>query len=1119
MKLNYQKSKKTLLNYRKIVILSLLAFSISSFCWGQNQRITISGNNKTLLSIFEEIEKQTGLSIAYNQTKLDVNRKIKQNFKDKTLSSAMTDILKDTDFSYRIEGNHIVITPSKSQEPIPTQNPNRSKKISGVVLDATGLPIIGANVIIKGTATGSITDLEGNFNLEVPEGNIVQISYIGYLTKEIKIEDNQTHYNVQLLEDTHTLEEVVVVGYGSQKKVNVIGSIASVDSKALEARAVPNVSNMLTGQLSGVTIIQENGNPGQDAGTIRVRGVGSFGATPDPLVLIDGLPGSLSDLTPTDIEQISVLKDASSAAIYGSRAANGVILVTTKKGKEGKTRVTYNGSIGISQATELPDLAHSYEYAEFYNKAVGTETYTSDMIQKYRDGSDPDNYADEMYLKDIMGGHAPQTKHELSVSGGTNKMQYMASLGYLYQEGLLDKNYYNRYNARVNLNADLAKNLKLNIYLSGMISDRHEPSTPGLMDMSGYKGIISNAIRAAGLVPSYKQNGEVGLGPLLMGTPAAWVDCASFYREDYDKFNSNAELSYQLIKGLTLKIIGGYNYTLNHIRDYRCDLTLAGDKSTGPSSLNDEMKRTVYKTFQALADYNTTIANKHNLAALIGYTWEDEGRLTLKGKRNNFPSDEVPYLNAGGADGQTNEGGGYDWAIQSIFGRLTYNFDQRYLFETTMRYDGSSRFPTNSKYGFFPSVAGGWRITEEQFWKELEYLSFIDNFKIKASYGVLGNNNIGNYPYQSVYSLGQEQNYVFGGVYKQGAAVTTYVDPTLKWERTRTTDFGIETAFFNNRLSFNASYFYRKTTDILYKPSASYSTIFGLNISQVNTGEVENKGWEFEIGHNNQIGKFNYHINGNFSIINNKVLTLGMGNVTQNNGMIGNGSDLFIDYPMNMFYGYKTYGVFLTNDEVNDWYDQSAIAKGSKAGDIRYVDTNGDGKVTTDDQIYLGSRIPKYTFGLNLGAEYKGFDFSMLIQGIAKVSGKLHGWAGHAFYQEGNIQKWQMEGCWNVQQNNRYPEHPRLEVMSSAGSNNTLTSDYWILNASYVKVRNIQLGYTLPNNLVNKIGSSGLRIYLSLDNPLTFKSYRKGWDPEKTWNDAGYYPVMSTYTLGLTLKF
>lgn len=679
------------------------------------QKVSFNGERLSLKQAFEKIESVSKYKIAYNTSQLDVNKQVVLNQKNQDVLQILSDLLKETNCVYQVNDNYIVIT---------LKDDEKVKKIKGTIKDSAGEPIIGANVILKGDATvGSITDIDGNFDLSVPSNATLQVSYIGYNTQDVPV-GNKSFLNITLKEDTETLDEVVVVGYGSQKKVNVIGSIASVDSKALESRAVPDVSNMLTGQMSGVTITQESGNPGQDAGTIRIRGVGSFGATPSPLVLVDGLPGSLSDLTPADIDNISVLKDASSAAIYGSRAANGVILVTTKKGKEGKARIIYNGSVGMSQATELPELAHSYEYAEFYNKAIGAETYTPEMIQKYRDGSDPDNYADEMYLDDLLGGHALQTKHELSVSGGTEKVQYMVSLGYLRQNGLLDNNYYNRYNARVNLGAELAKNLKLQVRLSGMTSDRHEPSTPGSLDIGGFKGIISNAVRFPGLTPTYLQNGEVGLGPKLQGTPVAWVDCASSYREDYDKFKNNIELSYQPIDGLTLKILGGYNYTLSHVRHYRCDMILTGDKSTGPSTLSDEMKRTVYKTFQAVADYNKSFG-KHNLAALVGYTWEDEGQRTLSGSRNNFPSDDVPFLGAGGADGQTNGGGGYDWAIQSVFGRLTYNYDQRYLFETTMRYDGSSRFPTDSKYGFFPSLAAGWRISEEQFWKENENLSFI----------------------------------------------------------------------------------------------------------------------------------------------------------------------------------------------------------------------------------------------------------------------------------------------------------------------------------------------------------------------------------------------------------
>ena len=1015
------------------------------------------------------------------------------------------------------------VSPSQAKaiaNSLQSQQNNGKFKITGNVADNNGEPIIGASVVVSGTKNGTVTDIDGNFTLvSNSETPTLNISYVGFDTQNIKVRSGQT-IKVTLKENAQSLEELVVVGYGSQKKVNVIGSIATVDSKSLEARSASDVSNMLTGQMSGVTITQTSGNPGQDGGTIRVRGVGSFGATPSPLVLVDGMPGSLSDITPDEIENISVLKDASSAAIYGSRAANGVVLVTTKRGKEGRTKVSYNGSVGFSKAAELPEMAHSYEYAKFYNIAAGTETYKPEDIQKYKDGSDPDNYADENYLDKLFGGHSFLTKHTLNVNGGNDRVQYMATVGYLRHDGLLENNYYNKYNARLNLNAKLTKDLSMGIRLNGMASDRHEPSTPGSLDTGGYAGIMLAALRYPGLLPSYMSDGSNGVGLKGSGTPVAWAEkCASFYRQDFDKFGGNIDLTYKPIKGLTIKGIGGYKYSLQHVRHYRSEFATADGRTNGPSSLTDDMYRTVYKTFQATADYNTTIAKKHAIDVLVGYTWEDENQRSVGGYRQKFPSNDVPYLTAGGADGQTNFGGGYDWAIQSIFGRLTYNYDERYLFEATMRYDGSSRFPTDSKYGFFPSAALGWRVSEEKFWKDSSVAKWFTNLKLKASTGVLGNNNIGNYPYQSVYTLGSNQNYVFGGVYTTGASITTYVDPNLKWEKTRTSDIGIETGFFQNRLTFNATYYYRKTTDVLYKPSASYSSIFGLNLSQVNTGAVENKGWEFEIGYRDKVGSFNYWVNGNFSIIKNKVLTLGMGNVTQANGMVGNGSNLFIGYPMQMYYGYKTDGVFLTDEEVGEWHDQSAIAKGSKAGDIRYVDLDGDGKVTPKDMTYLGSSIPKYNFGLSFGGDYKGFDFSVLLQGVAGVKGRLNEWAGFAFFQEGNIQKWQMEECWNMNPTNRYPKYPRLEIMSNAGSNNTLLSDFWILNASFVKVRNIQFGYKLPKNIISKAGISSMRAYISLDNPFSFDSYRKGWDPENTNNRGSYYPVMSSYTFGLTLAF
>lgn len=1094
-----------------LFLICSMSFVHATDSFAQKVEISIDAQNQTVEKVLKEIEKQSGFGFFFNNKHVNLKRVVSVSVDKSNIFKVLDKIFEGTDVKYSVLDKKIILSTEM------TSKQQQAVKISGKVVDVNGEPVIGASIVEKGTTNGTVTNLQGDFSLSVSSDKaVIEISYIGYQPQELKVIAGKP-LNVTMKEDAQALEEVVVVGYGSQKKVNVIGSIAAVDSKKLESRTAPSVSNMLTGQLSGVTITQSSGNPGQDQGTIRVRGVGSFGATPDPLVLVDGLPGSLNDLNPADIESISILKDASSAAIYGSRAANGVVLVKTKGGQKGKVTVSYNGYVGFNQATELPEMCDSWEYAELYNKAMGKEVYSAEEIQKYKDGSDPYNYPNEHYLDKLLGNKGLQTGHELTVNGGNDKTQYMVSFGYVKQNGLMEHNHYDRYNGRVNLTTELAKNLTLTTRLGGVVSKRSEPSTPGGMDSAGFKAFSSNALRFPGLWATKLEDGSYGLGPKVLGTPLAWLDSGSFYDENFDKFRSNVELAFTPVKGLTLKAIGGYNYTGQQIRHYRSAMEITGGKKLGPSSLSDTMYKTVYKTFQALADYNVKFS-KNDLSVLVGYTWEDESQRTVGGSRLNFPSDEVPYLNAGGADGQTNSGGGYDWAIMSVFGRLTYNYDQRYLFETTMRYDGSSRFPTDNKFGFFPSVAVGWRLSEEQFFKEAESLSFIDNLKLKASYGILGNNNIGNYPYQSTYALGKAMNYVFGGVYTQGAAVTTYVDPTLKWEKTRTTDVGIETAFWNNKLTFNAAYFYRKTTDILYKPSASYSSIFGLGLSQVNTGSLENKGWEFEIGHQNKIGEFSYHVNGNFSIIKNKVISLGVGDVEQKSGMIGNGSDLFLGYPMNMFYGYKTDGVFLTDDEVKEWHDQSKIAPNSKAGDLRYVDISGDGKVDESDKTYLGSKIPQYTFGLGLGAEYKGFDFNILLQGVAKVKGQLTNYAGYAFFQEGNIQKWQAEETWTNNQSNRYPKYPRLEVMSNAGSNNTLGSDFWILDASYLKVRNIQLGYTLPKRITQKFGSSNLRFYISLDNPFSISGYRKGWDPEIN-TDGSYYPILSTYTFGLTLKF
>ncbi len=1008
----------------------------------------------------------------------------------------------------------------------------KKKKITGIVFDEQNLPVIGANVVEKGTTNGIVTDLDGKFSLEVEENAVLQISYIGYADQETSVK-NQSTFTILLREDTQLLEEVVVVGYGVQKKVNVIGSIATVDSKKLENRATSSVTSALTGQMPGVTITQPGGRPGENTGTIRIRGVGSFGATPNALILIDGIPGNMTDINPNDIETISVLKDASTAAIYGARAANGVVLITTKTGKAEKVAVSYNGYVGFNRATELPEYVDSDDYARLLNEAEGVTRFTNEEILAMRDGSQPDRWANEKFADDIFSGNGFQTGHDLSITGGSERSRYFTSFGYLSQNGIIPHNNYSRYTARLNLTSKLAKNLKLNVRLRGDNINTKEPGTAGSIDGNGILALIQQGLRFPGYRPSILSDGSWGPGVKNFGTPKAWLASESFSEKPVIRVNSAVNLDYTPIKGLKLSAIGAYNFINLKSKKYKATLPVSIDgtiNTLGPSTLTESNINTNYKSFQTTADYSQSFDGRHNINLLVGYSWEEQSVRDIEAARQNFPNNNYPFLAVGSPDVQTNTGGGHDWVIQSVFGRTQYNYAERYLGEITMRYDGSSRFPSNSRYAFFPSVALGWRISEENFIKENEALDFINNLKLKTSAGILGNNNIGNYAYQSVYVLGEAYNYPLGGSILQGAQLTTYTDAELKWETTRTVDVGFESVLWNGLLSIDMAYFHRYTYDILFKPNASASAIFGLNMSEVNTGEALNNGWEFEVKHRNHIGDFSYDIYANFSIINNKVQSLGVGNVDQPNGLVGNGSNLFIGYPMQMYYGYLTEGVFIDQADIDSWFahtEQSAMGSNqskTKPGDLRYKDISGpdgvpDGKVdATYDRIYLGSQIPKYTFGLSINATYKSIDLSVFLQGIAEVKGMLSHYTGWALWSEGSIQKWQMEEAFDPANPTRYPKYPRIQNLGNAIGVNTQTSDFWVRDASYLRIKNIQLGYTFPKPLFQNTFISSVRVYMATENPCTFHNFPQGWDPEIS-TTGQFYPVLRNFTFGLNLKF
>ncbi|MEZ5103490.1 MAG: TonB-dependent receptor [Draconibacterium sp.] len=1113
------RAKKLMLTMRLTIL--FIAFSIlsaSASVYSQNTTLTVKMKNSRIADVFDKIEQQTEFYFFYNRDNFDDNRLVSVDLEEKTIEQILDKLFEGQPVTYEVVNKNVLIKVKSEFSGIPETQQQRT--VSGKVSDSDGEPLPGVTVVVKGTTQGTVTNADGEYTLtNLPEDATLVFSFVGMQTKEIEV-GNQNSINITLEVDAIGIEEVVAIGYGTQKKVNVIGSVAQISSENLKERPVTQLSNILAGQMSGVTVIQGSGKPGETNSSLRIRGVGSFGASPNALVLVDGLPTDRYDnINPNDIETISVLKDASTAAIFVARAANGVVLITTKKGKEGKFSVRYDGRAGISVPTELPKMANSWEYAEMMNIAVGAKVYSDEDIAKFESGTDIDNYPNTNWFNEVFK-NGTQQDHNISLSGGTQANKYFASFNYLNQTGVVDKNGYDRYSFRLNTESMLGKKVKLSTIISGIQEKKYEPVGPGdLGQMNTVEQIITNTVRIPSIYTARYTNGEYGSGLETFGTPVSWIGSESFLKKPEWYGKINARLDWTPFNNLTVSAIGGYSFNLLEWIRYKGSQVLNSDYTLRSSNLYQDRDKEIYKTMQYTAEYIRDIKD-HQLKFLAGYSFEDQVNDYMNGYRMNFATNTYTVLDMGAETDQQTGGNITEWALQSLFGRLNYNYKQKYLLESTVRHDGSSRFPTTRRYAFFPSVAAGWRISEENFIKENP--NWISNLKLKASAGVLGNQNIGNYPYQATYASGWA--YPIGDQLSSGVSYTTYTDPNIHWESTRTMDIGIESGFFDQKLTFNVSYFDRHTSDILYAPSSSVSSVIGVGIGSTNTGEAKNKGWEFEVGHQLKFGDFSYNLNGNLSIINNKVVTLGVGNVEQPNGMVGNGSDLFIGYPMQMYYGYKSDGVFLDQDDIDTWSNQSQITPTPQAGDIRYMDISGpdgvpDGKVTSEyDRTYLGSRIPKYTFSFNVGTSYKNLDLGIFLQGVAGVNGLLNHYAGYAFSNDGSIQQWMIKGRFNPENPVRHPDYPRLQVFSNTTPPNYITSDFWILNASYLRLKNVQVGYTFPKKVTNAIGVDYLRLYCTGENLFTFKSYREGWDPEINTSGA-YYPILSTFTLGVNVQF
>lgn len=1007
------------------------------------------------------------------------------------------------------------------------------KKITGKVVDTNNEPVIGANVVVKGTTNGIITDVDGNFTLTVPSNAVLQVSYIGYVAQEIKV-TQKTTYAIQLVEDFQKLDEVVVVGYGTQKKVNLTGAVSSVSGDDLNKRPVINAESMLQGQVPGLRVIQNSGQPGAESIKMTVRGQGTYSsAGSDPLVLINGVPGSISNLDPSIIESVSVLKDAASAAIYGSRAANGVILVTTKKGSsiQGKNfSATYSGNFSFYSPTKMLDVVtNSVEYMELLNLAKKNSgkpgLYSQAEIDLYRANAGSIEYPSFDWV-DYMFNTAFVQNHNITLNGNNEKTSFNISLNYADQPGTMRGFDYTKYNFTLDLTSQLTKWLKVGTYISAFYGDRTEPRT-GAVD--AFASVLAQAPTYMPWLPNevngqrrYTFSAYPGVEESNKNVPAMIANNINVGNKTYD-MNGQFFFEVSPIKGLKwhTKLAGRlyddkkkdwsgmaiplYNY---HTGEYAMDMDLGGGFIRG-FALEDT--RTVYTNIYSFVDYTVPFSNTdHKLTAMVGYNQEMETKEYSWAKRRSYQF-ELPELDAGSKEDMENSGKTEQWALMSGFFRVNYDYKGIYLAEVNGRYDGTSRIAKDGRWSFFPSFSLGYRISEEDFIKNLQ-LSWLNNLKIRASWGQLGNQNIGLYPYQALVSL--VDNYSFdNSTLTQGVAQTAYVNRDLKWETTTSTDVGIDVNLFN-KLNVVFEWYKKKTTNILRE--AQVSNFIGLTPPTINDGEMLNKGIELNVGWTDRItsGKLNglrYFAGFTFDRSRNKLVKFGA-DEKKSYTILREG------LPYNSFYMLDAIGIFATQEEIDNAPKQ--FSDDTKPGDIRYRDANGDGKIDSDDRVVMDGRFPNFEYTFNAGLSWKNWDFSFMLQGVQGRS--IYTGRGHGvtpFVQGSAPTRDYIENMW-TEENPYSAEHPRLYYADmGGGSKNTRESSYYLRNASYLRLKNISIGYTLPQTWTKKAAIERLKLFVTGDNLFTITNYG-GLDPEQT-DDGSYavYPQNKVISLGVNVEF
>ena len=1121
---------------KKILIKLVVCLSFAVLTVPLCAQVTVNIDSMPLTEALKKLEEQTGYSFFYSNVLPDKDAVVSVKANNKDIAAVMDQLLDGLAVSYKINEDKQIALYADEPEVVAQTKPT-GRTVSGVVYDSDGLPVIGAGVMVEGSLHGTVTDEDGRWTLELEDDNVtLEISSMGYQSQSVAVK-GRSDFTVTLTSDTQYLDEVVVVGYGTQKKVNLTGSVSMVTSEDMASRPVSNMSSGLQGLLPGVTVVNATGQPGESGTTIRVRGVGTIGNA-NPLILIDGIEGDLSTINPEDIESVSVLKDAASASIYGARAANGVLLVTTKKMNDNpgaamdNAKVTFGAYAGIQTPTRLPQMCDAIEFMTLDNEArqnVGTAIgWLEDSFKKVTDNTDPNYFANTDWLDEVLNSYAPQQNYSLSLNGGIGSSGYMLSYRYFDQKGLTvgSSTGEQRHNVRFKMNTKLIDRLTL----SSNISYTSRKVTSPINSLTSGGGAIYNAMRIAPNAPVRYTDGTWAYGGGNTN-PVAILNDGGRSNVSTEEFSLLEVLKLDILKGWD--VTATYNLTsTNGYKDIlKKTITFVNpeDKSVNvyasPNSLKNVDLKNVQQTFIIQSNFDLTFG-KHNVSGVAGMSQEWYEARMFEASRTNLSTEFEPTLNLGDPSTMSNNATYSSWALRSGFGRVSYNYDERYLLEANIRYDLSSRFHKSVRGGWFPSVSAGWRISEEQFMSFAK--PYVDNLKIRGSWGMLGNQYVGSsdYPYMSVLEAFTSGLSLVGTSATTGYVPSTLANPNLTWEHIKMVNAGVDVALLQNRLTMSFDWFNKDTEGILLK--LNYPAQIGPKPSEQNAGKVNNRGWEFDLNWRDQRGEFYYGIGFNISDVKNRIVDLA-----------GNAPDLsgyqirMVGYPIDAFYGYKAIGLMTPEDfKISDTQNHNyslpkvpvILGNDYQPGDIKYEDISGpdgkpDGRITPEyDKVVLGSNIPRYTYTVRGDLGWKGIDFSFVIQGVGKCDGYLEGTARHAFQDMAAYpQKVHLERYNVVTNPNPDALYPRLTY--NTGFNQNTFSTYWMENASYMRLKNVQIGYTFPEKWMKKARIDNLRVYLSGDNLLTVSDFFYAYDPETPVSKGGYYPQVKTVVLGLNITF